>query len=248
MGSNNYTPLQRKRINIISRARIAYKRHGLYFIIRRGIITATDYFWAWFYKKFNSSETFEFQGNTYHYLFHEYQTTWKNERAVVIPIVWDIVKRYQEQGKRILEVGNVLSYYFQVNHDILDKYDIIDGVINEDVVDFNPPNQYDLIVTIFTLSWLDKTPRDLMKFMPAIENLNRLLTKDGQMVIVHDLGSNHEMDKLLENGTLQLHEQHYLKRMSNHRWQQVTWEDVKDLEYDMSVPTANAVIVGIIKK
>jgi hypothetical protein len=56
------------------------------------------------------------------------------------------------------------------------------------------------------------------------------------------------MDKLLENGTLQLHEQHYLKRMSNHRWQQVTWEDVKDLEYDMSVPTANGVIVGIIKK
>ena len=248
MGSNTYTPLQRKRINIISRARIAYKRHGLYFIIRRGIITATDYFWAWFYKKFNSSETFEFQGNTYHYLFHEYHTTWKNERAVVIPIVWDIVKRYQEQGKRILEVGNVLSYYFQVNHDILDKYEIIDGVINEDVVDFNPPNQYDLIVTIFTLSWLDKTPRDLMKFMRAIENLNRLLAEDGQMVIVHDLGYNHEMDKLLENGTLQLHEQHYLKRMSNHRWQQVTWEDVKDLEYDMSVPTANGVIVGIIKK
>jgi hypothetical protein len=235
MGSNTHTPLQRKRINIISRARIAYKRYGLYFIIRRGLITAPDYFWAWYYKKFNSSETFEFQGNTYHYLFHEYHTTWKNERAVVIPIVWDIVKRYQEQRKRILEVGNVLSYYFQVNHDILDKYEIIDGVINEDVVDFNPPKQYDLIVTIFTLLdvgfdeniftmakpslffGLDKTPRDPMKFMRAIENLNRLLAEDGQMVIIHSLGYNHEMDKSLENGTLQLHEQHYLKRMSNHK-------------------------------
>ena len=248
MGSNTHIPLQRKRINIISRARIAYKRHGLYFIIHRGLITAPDYFWAWYYNKFNSSETFEFQGNTYHYLFHPYFFTWKNERAVVIPIVWDIVKRYRKQRKRILEVGNVLSYYFQVNHDILDKYEIIDGVINEDVVDFNPPKQYDLIVTIFTLAWLDETPRDPMKFMRAIENLNRLLAEDGQMVIIHDLGYNHEMDKSLENGTLQLHEQHYLKRMSNHRWQQVKWEDVKDLEYDMSVPTANGVIVGIIKK
>jgi hypothetical protein len=45
----------------------------------------------------------------------------------------------------------VLSYYFKVDHDILDKYEIIDGVINEDVVDFNPLKRYDLIISILSL-------------------------------------------------------------------------------------------------
>jgi hypothetical protein len=59
------------------------------------------------------------------------------------------VKRYKERN--ILEIGNVLSHYFPVNHDIVDKYEKADGVINQDVVHFYSPKKYDLIVSVSTL-------------------------------------------------------------------------------------------------
>jgi len=86
-------------------------------------MTIFRYLLARYYRKFRTSEGFRFHGNTYRYLFHPYLTTWRNSRAAVIPIIWDIVKKSRGQEKRILEVGNVLSYYFKVDHDILDKYE-----------------------------------------------------------------------------------------------------------------------------
>ena len=50
----------------------------------------------------------------------------------------------------------MLSYYFQVSHDILDKYEIVEGIINEDVVDYKSSKKYDLIISVLTLtrSWV----------------------------------------------------------------------------------------------
>jgi SAM-dependent methyltransferase len=235
-------------------ARQAYKRRGLYYIICTGIRMALNWpknrFWFWYYKTFKSSETFEFQGKSYHYLFHPYNTSWKNERAVNVPIVWEIVKRNREQGKRILEVGNFLSYVFDVNHEILDKYDAANGVINEDVVDFNPSKEYDLIVSILTLQCVgwDESPRDPLKVLHAIENLKRLLSPGGQMIVTIGLGYNTELDKLLRNGIVQFDEQYYLKKISNYKWEQVKWEDIKDVKYDNSIPTSVGVVVGVFNK
>ena len=89
-----------------------------------------------YYKIFKSSRTFLFNGKRYKYFQHKYNTTWRTERAVEIPIVWKLVKNNKK--KNILEVGNVLSHYFPVNHDILDKYEHEPDVINQDVVDFQP--------------------------------------------------------------------------------------------------------------
>jgi hypothetical protein len=122
--------------NILSQAIEAYRREGLTYVIWVSAINISRYLLLWYYKTFRSSDEFKFHGNTYHYLFHSYLATWRNERAVVVPIIWDIVKKSHEQKKRILEVGNVLSYYFKVDHDILDKYEIMEGVINEDIESF----------------------------------------------------------------------------------------------------------------
>ena len=81
-----------------------------------------------------SENTFVFKGYTLNYFHHAYNKTWQNERAVEIPIIWGILTGYQ--GKRILEVGNVLSHYIPVEHDIVDKYEMAPGVINQDVVDY----------------------------------------------------------------------------------------------------------------
>jgi hypothetical protein len=147
--------------------------------------------------------------------------------------------------------GNFLSYVLDVNHDILDKYDSANGVINEDVVDYNPSKQYDLIVSIDTLQCLgwDETPQDPLKVLPAIENLKRLLAPGGQMVVTIGLAYNTELDKLLRDcKLLKVDQQYYLKKISNYKWQQVEWEDVKDVKYDNSIPTSVGLVVGVFNK
>ncbi|MBD0359392.1 MAG: hypothetical protein ICV56_01595 [Nitrososphaeraceae archaeon] len=233
--------------SLVSQAIKAYKRKGLYYVVRFSATIIVRYLLAWCYKRFKSSEGFKFCGNTYHYFFHPYVTTWRNERATIIPIIWDIVKKSRDQKKRILEVGNVLSYYFKVDHDILDKYDIMDGVINEDVVDFNPSKRYDVIITLFTLSSVGSS-EDPNKVLRAISNLNRLLSQEGQIVAVLELGYNPEMDELLKSGELRFDKNYYLKKISGYRWKEVDGLDFNDVKYDKSIPSPNQVIIGVINK
>jgi hypothetical protein len=238
------------RNTILSKARSAYKRKGVYYVFQLGFKMALQWpknsIWFWYHRNFKSPETFEFQGKTYQYLYHPYCASWTNERAVNIPIVWEIVKKYKEQGKRILEVGNFLSYVYPVNHDILDKYEKLKGIINEDVVDFNPSTRYDLIISILTLQCVgwDETPRDREKILRAIDNLKGLLARGGQMIVTIGLGYNTELDKLLSTGRLRFDRQYYLKRFPNLKWKEVDWEDVKNLNYDESVPTSTGIVIG----
>jgi SAM-dependent methyltransferase len=251
-----YKPARVKRGygQLLSEAREAYQKKGLYHVFHTGFTMVVEYMWLWYFKRFKSSYTFEFQGNTYHYFFHprieKTGPSWKNERAVALPIIWSFVKKYQEQKKIILEVGNVLSYVFKVNHDILDKYEITNGVINQDVVDFNPSKQYDLIVSILVLEHVgwSEMPEEPMKVLKAIQNLKRILAPGGQIVAVVGLGYNPHMDDLLSKGILQFDQQYYLKRISKYRWQQVDWASVKDAKYDESVPTSTGIVIGITYK
>lgn len=92
-----------------------------------------------------------------------------------------MVRKYQ--GKNILEIGNVLSHHLEFEHDILDKYENAEGVINEDVVNFKSKKKYDLIVGISTLEHVgwDEKP---MKIPSAVENLKTLITSRGGMIII----------------------------------------------------------------
>src|SRR5947209_18908667 len=88
------------------------------------------------YKLFKSSRRFGLSGSSYSYFYARYNHTWANERAVEIPIIDKVVREYR--GKRILEVGNVLSHYFLVQHDVVDNYERGARVINQDVGDLRP--------------------------------------------------------------------------------------------------------------
>src|SRR5215216_4478266 len=98
-----------------------------------------------YYKIFHK-KAFQFNGVDYLYFFRKYNTTFLNERAVEIPIIVDFIKKYK--SKRILEIGNVLKHYFNFGFDIVDKYEKYQGVVNVDIIDFNPSEKYDLIVSI----------------------------------------------------------------------------------------------------
>ena len=61
----------------------------------------------WYYNKFASDEIFQFRGKSYNYYYDLRGQTWRTERSVEIPIVWEIVKENQMKNNNILEVGNV---------------------------------------------------------------------------------------------------------------------------------------------
>ena len=246
---SRFAPIKSSSSIILSRAKQAYNREGLFYVLRSALIMIFGYFIVYYYKKFKSSETFEFQGKTYHYFFHPYGTTWRNERTVAVPIIWDIVKEYEEKKKNVLEVGNMLSYYFKVSHDILDKYEIRKGVINEDVVDFKTSKEYDLIVSILTLpevGWYE-SPRDPEKSLHSLDNLKKHLSPDGQIVLVVGLGLNTQFEMSLRSKTLELNKPGYLIHTTGYRWKEADWEEAKNIKYDKMVPTAHAILIGTIE-
>ena len=68
------------------------------------------------------AKTFQFDGREYEYLYHPYNRTWKNERGVEIPIFRELLLNHK--GKRVLEVGNVLSHYFPIHHEVVNNYEV----------------------------------------------------------------------------------------------------------------------------
>jgi hypothetical protein len=230
--------MKMKTVKIISRTKELTKEKGVRYVISLII----RYFEYYYYKIFNSLRTFTFNGKKFKYFSHRYNGAWRIERTVEVPIIRDIMKKYH--GKNILEVGNVLSHYFSVNHDVLDKYEKACRVINRDVVNFRPSKKYDLIVSISTLEHVgwDEKPRQPMKILRAVENLKKLLVAGGKIVITLPLSYNTNVNKI------KFTEKYYLKRISrDNKWFESDWEGVKCVKYNEPFPCANAVIIGVIK-
>jgi SAM-dependent methyltransferase len=236
---------------LFGKSKLAYKRQGPIYLAKLGLGMAVDVpkngFMLWYYKRFKSTKTFTFQGKEYRYLIHPYCTSWKNERSVIVPIIRDIMKDYVKEKKNILEIGNTLSYIYPVSHDILDKYEVVEGVINEDVVSFNPNKTYDLIFSIVTMQCIgwDEVPREPTKLIPALRNLYKLLSPEGKIIVSLGLGYNPDMDSLLQNGKFNFDRQYYLKKISNLNWEEVQYDEIKSAKYDKSAPTSTGVVIGI---
>jgi hypothetical protein len=192
-------------------------------------------------------KTFEYQGQTYTYLVHKSNTTWANERAIEIPIVKRLVNRYA--GKRILEVGRVLSHYGPVRHDVLDKYEGAPGVILQDVISFRPKVKYDLIVSISTLEHVgfDEDVQDSEKILKAVDNLSRnCLAQDGLLVFTVPVGYNPALDQFLSDGRLPLDSMTCLLRTGSRAWRESPWDEARGAPFDSETPSANAVVVGYV--
>jgi SAM-dependent methyltransferase len=198
---------------------------------------------------FKSSRTFRFQGRDYHYFFHSYNLAWRNERSVEIPIARRFLSEHADD--EILEVGNVLSHYLAVEHDILDKYEVSEGVINEDALQFNPGKKYDLILSISTLEHMgwDEYPLEPGKTVAVIMNLAGLLNPGGELVATFPLGYNPEFDRLLEQKQIPFTEIFALRRTpGKNEWTQTDFASVLGTGYKRSRFRADAVGVGILKK
>ena len=191
---------------------------------------------------------FEFNKLRYNYFYHNYNYTSGNDRAVEVPIIMNLVTQYKD--KDILEVGNVLSHYFTFNHDIVDKYEKADWVINEDIINYKPDKKYDLIVAISTLEHVgwDEDPKDPDKIPAAVAHLKNLLKKDGKLVFTIPVGYNPNLDNLLQEKKLQFDKLYYFKRLDYTKWLQVAENDFSyDVKFGEPFPwSSNALIFAII--
>jgi len=203
------------------------------------------------WRRLRCNRTFRLGNKTYRYFYHRHNTTWRNERAVEIPIIQEWLTQYR--GRRILEVGNVLSHYFEVDHDVVDRYERGKNVINTDVTEFNTNKKYDLIISISTLEhigwfWYEE-PRNYGKVLVAIEKLRSMLAEGGKMVVTIPVGYNFKLDELIDRGEIKFTQMYCMKRISrDNRWVEVSWDEVKHMEYDTPYPGANGLVIGVIEK
>lgn len=220
---------------------------GIYSKIVPKLKKLNDSFQYRYYYTKRRGEVFKFQNGNYPYFIHPYNYTWQNERIIEIPIFRKIL--LDNQGKDILEVGNVLAHYFDISHDVLDKYEKGKGVINKDAANFKSKKKYDLIISISTMEHIgwDEKIKNNKKIFKVIKNLQSHLKKGGKIITTLPLGYNPFIDEYLQTNQLKFTKKFLLKRVSeDNKWKEFPWEKSKGIKYNYPFLCANGVVIGII--
>lgn len=98
-----------------------------------------------------------------------------NERVIEIPFAHEFYLR--NISGSVLEVGNVLRNYFPLEHYVLDKYELGEDVVNDDVATWKANRKYSLIISISTIEHIgfDEPEKEKGKSVKAINNLISML-------------------------------------------------------------------------
>ncbi len=179
---------------------------------------------------------FTLGGESYRLLRRRYGLTWVTERAVEVPVAARVVERHR--GERVLEVGNVLSHYTAVGHEVVDKYEPGPGVRNVDVLELPAEPAFDLIVSVSTLEHVgrDERPRRPERAAQALEHLRRLLRPGGELFATVPAGYNPDLDAALVGGP------YSLRAMRRAPWREVDPAEALESPYDFLTYRAGAVL------
>ena len=179
---------------------------------------------------------FQLGAERYPLLRRAYGLTWVTERAVEIPVAQRVLAEFE--GGRVLEVGNVMSHYGPVSHEVVDKYERAAGVRNADVLDLPLEPKYDLVLSISTLEHVgrDEEPRDPARAVAALEHLRRMVAPGGLLFATVPVGYNPELDRALAGG------EYDLAAMRRRPWREVVPAEAFRCPYDFLVYSASAVI------
>lgn len=181
--------------------------------------------------------TVEFRGKDLPYLYDLYNRTSMTPRCIEAPIARELL--LAARGRRVLEVGNVLSHYYAVEHEIIDKYEQAPNVRNEDILQFQPTGPYDLIISISTLEHVgwDEEPRDPAAAVRAARRLRSLLAPNGEALVTFALGDHPQLDELARGEPPFFAETRTYRRGAHGRWTPLTAGDLSD----------GALLVGVIR-
>lgn len=180
------------------------------------------------------------------YELGRYNGAWLNERTVEIAVARHLLSGLDPES--VLEVGNVLAHYGQVGHTVVDKYEAIEGVINEDILDFRPDRTYSAVVAISTLEHVgfDEPTKNEHAPTEALAAMRSLLSPSGFLLVTVPLGYNPGLDADIATGAFSCARQFSLRRVSaENEWVADTIEAAKGCAYGSPYNNANAVYVGI---
>jgi hypothetical protein len=179
------------------------------------------------------------------YFVHPYNYTWANERAVEIPVVRHFLDA--SEPSPTLEIGNVLSHYFDLDHTVVDLNEKCRyrPVINSDLMEFNPARRFTRIVAISTIEHVgwDEKPRDEEKVMRAFPKLRSLLTPGGQAIVSIPPGYNHFLDRQMSEASIDGARFQCLKRVSaDNQWVETDLPEALHCKYGYPFMKANAIV------
>lgn len=196
---------------LIARIPAARARWGWHGVARRSIDKASVYAALPVRRAYHGRSSFRLGDTDLPFLVHPYNATWRGERMVEVPVAMDFLQR---NDGPVLEVGNVLGYYGFEADVVVDKYETADGVINEDIVDYEPSTKFGAIVAISTfehIGW-DETPRHPSKILDAVRHAVMLLAPGGQLLLTCPRGFNSWLDVAIASDTLAPAKEYFLHR------------------------------------
>jgi hypothetical protein len=182
-------------------------------------------------------------------MFHEYGATIRGERIVEVPIALGEVRA--RTGRRILEVGNVLSHYVAVYHEVVDKYEQASVCINEDILDYRPLSPYDFILSISTVEHIgwNEYEREPEQAICALFHMQSLLAPGGEMFVTIPWGQNPALDQHLLGSHCIFQVLRYMRRTSRRNtWRQTTKTALQTAHYGRPYPFANVLVLGYLTK
>ncbi len=192
----------------------------------------------------------DFQGRSLPYFYHRYNMTWASERCIEIPIA----KTYLDQTapEHCLEIGNVMSHYFPVQHRILDKFEKGPNIINQDIVGFTSEHKFALVLSISTFEHIgfddEAQGSSADKIKEAIGSTQKLLSETGKLVITAPIGYNPELDNLIRQKSLATTREFFFKRTQSLTWEACHHEAALACHYKHPFPYANALWVAEFEK
>ncbi|MGH3899963.1 MAG: SAM-dependent methyltransferase [Pseudonocardiaceae bacterium] len=191
---------------------------------------------------------FVFRGTHLPYTFARYNTSYRNERTVEISIAkWFL----SADVGRTLEVGNVMSHYGVRGHTVLDKYEIIPGVLNDDIIEFIPDQLFDTVISISTLEHVgwDEKPREPGKVFRAFDAARNCVAPEGRMLVTVPIGYNKTLDGALRTGEVEFPQESWLVRTSrSNEWIETDRDEALGKKYGQPYRNANAIYAGMITR
>jgi hypothetical protein len=188
---------------------------------------------------------FTFQGEQLPYTLHRYNCTYRNERTVEI----SIARWFLAAGRtgRMLEVGNVLAHYGVTGHTVVDKYETVAGVLNQDIIGYTPDHPFDTVVAISTLEHIgwDDEPREPEKVLQAIDAVRCCVAPGGRLLVTLPIGYNPMLDDALRSGAVQMQRETWLVRENrSNDWRETDRDEALGREYGRPFRNANALCIG----
>lgn len=189
---------------------------------------------------------FDYAGRRLAYFRHRYNLTWANERALEVPVGRAFLDG-TDPGQ-CLEVGNVLSHYAPVRHAVLDKFETASGVVNEDILTWNPGRTFERILSISTFEHIgfDDDDRDPtgQRIVNAIRRCQGFLGPGGRLMITAASGYNPAFDGLVDRNRFGAERVQCFHRRSWGRWEPCDEARYLATRYNRPYAFGNALVVA----